>query len=233
MNYLVLDFETTGLDPSFHEACQVSAVFLNQKFEKYAEFNSQIKPIYPERIDPEALKIQGKTLNELNNAPKSSDVFRALIQFSKLNIEPSIIVGHNIAFDLQFLRKLEENHIETLVRTEKYIDTCIISKIVLQSRKLIPNCKLSTLTSYYEIEHNAHNADSDANATAKLLHKLYLASPKLIEASINEGVYQYIIRSAYIIEPNSSFIKSCEKFLEKNGFLSSKQLLALANICHQ
>jgi len=115
---VAFDIETTGLDPFYHEIVQIAAVPLTSNFEirkDYPPFLADIAPENPERADPKALARSGLTLTELTN--KGYDTFKAMELFvewtDKLgltytkhgNRKRIIPLGHNIMFDLAFIRQ--------------------------------------------------------------------------------------------------------------------------------
>lgn len=63
-----VDFETTGAEPGYHEIVQIAIVPLNSDFEPSKEirpFYQTIKPHYPERADPKAMRVHGISMADL------------------------------------------------------------------------------------------------------------------------------------------------------------------------
>jgi DNA polymerase-3 subunit epsilon len=123
MREIVLDTETTGLDPfQGHRLVEIGCVELvngipsGQTFHKY---------FYPERTMPaEALAIHGLTDEFLKDKPLFADAADDLIAF--LGDAPLVI--HNAAFDIGFLNaELERAGRPPIVR-DRMVDTLIIAR---------------------------------------------------------------------------------------------------------
>jgi DNA polymerase III epsilon subunit-like protein len=85
LDLVCFDFETGGLDPNHHEAIQVAGKAYNARtLEPYpvemgGEFCSLMKPLYPDRLDPGALKVNKKTPEELMAAPDQKLVWNEFV----------------------------------------------------------------------------------------------------------------------------------------------------------
>ena len=66
-----LDLETTGLIDGYHDIVQVAVVPLDGNLDPLdvSPFYMNMKPDFPERADPEAMRINGLDLGELAHAP--------------------------------------------------------------------------------------------------------------------------------------------------------------------
>jgi len=101
--YIWLDFETTGLDITKDEPIQIGIIEVDENGKIIGEYQSLIKP--DKKTDE--LKhivgfITGLSINELENAPTREQVLPQIEQFFWPN---TIIIWHNIQFDLDFLQK--------------------------------------------------------------------------------------------------------------------------------
>ncbi|MEK9132529.1 MAG: exonuclease domain-containing protein, partial [Patescibacteria group bacterium] len=116
--FIFLDIETTGRDPKRDHIMEVAAV----KWENFCiteRFESLVNPHVPVPYEIELLTgINGKMLED---APAFADVRNQVFDF----IGDLPIVGHNIAFDMSFLKI----HINELKNQE--IDTIALAKILL------------------------------------------------------------------------------------------------------
>jgi DNA polymerase-3 subunit epsilon len=123
MREIVLDTETTGLDPfQGHRLVEIGCVELvngipsGQTFHKY---------FYPERTMPaEALAIHGLTDEFLKDKPLFADAADDLIAF--LGDAPLVI--HNAAFDIGFLNAELERAGRPLIVRDRTVDTLIIAR---------------------------------------------------------------------------------------------------------
>lgn len=102
MEVVVIDFETTGLDPDRHRAVQVGLVWTDRWYTE--QWTSLIRPDGGE-TDPQAMAVNGIRLGELKAAPPEADVFRVLRQaLMPSAARPDVVlVAHHIPFDLGFL----------------------------------------------------------------------------------------------------------------------------------
>lgn len=95
--YYCIDVETTGLDPAENEIVQLAAVrFL--AFSPVDCFVSYIKPKHG--INADSAKINGITNETVSDAPCALELIKPFRSYVGERIP---IVGHNIAFDMQFL----------------------------------------------------------------------------------------------------------------------------------
>lgn len=153
-DYVVLDFETTGLRPANDQIIQVGAVkYINHK--KVGMINQLVNPL--REISPRITSLTGITNESVNKQPTINTVIHELLEF----IGDLPIVAHNASFDMGFLYALED-----LAEIPRYavIDTLKLARKVIQT----PNHKLTTLAQFLELEHNAHDALGDCLATAQI-----------------------------------------------------------------
>lgn len=158
---VVLDIETTGLIPQRgHRIIEIGAVALHKGMIT-AEFQSLIR--IPRRIPQNVQKIHGISDEMLQESPEPEIVLSQFFDF----IQQSIIVAHNVKFDLTFL-KFE------LARYGLSLTHPAICTLEL-SRRLYPhlrNHKLDTvalhLLGQLPQDRQRHRALDDAQLTAKI-----------------------------------------------------------------
>ena len=155
-NYVVIDLETTGLDPCYSEIIEISAVKYSNGV-KVSTFSQLVRPEYP--VDDFITNLTGITNDMLQNASMICDVLPHFLSF----VSDSILVGHNVNFDVNFIYdNCELLHLPQF--TNDFIDTMRIA------RKLFPdlkNHKLVTLASSLGVSYeNIHRSLSDCEATA-------------------------------------------------------------------
>lgn len=105
-----LDLETTGEQPDYHEIIQVAIVPLDDNLDPLpvSPFNMYVKPEFPERAVPDAMKSHGITIAELEVHPDKVQVsnclhewFRAL----KLPFDKRLIaLTQNGQFDVPHMK---------------------------------------------------------------------------------------------------------------------------------
>lgn len=162
-SFVVFDLETTGFKPEEgHEILEIGAEKLVDR-EVIDRFHTLVKATKP--IPEESMKIHGITDEDVAQKGRElADVIPEFLQF----IEGSVLVGHNITFDLSFLfaacRKIGVPE-----PRNQSLDTCEISRKLL----IIPSYSLSRVAQHFGIENaQAHRAESDVEVTRKVFLKL-------------------------------------------------------------
>jgi len=164
MREIVLDTETTGLDPyQGHRLVEIGCVELlngiptGQTFHKY---------IYPERGMPaEALAIHGLTDEFLKDKPLFADVADELAAF----LGDAPVVMHNASFDLGFLNAEFERAGRAIIGRERMVDTLLIAR-----RKHPGGAnRLDDLCVRYAID-NSRRTKHGALLDAELLAEVYI-----------------------------------------------------------
>ncbi|MFX3674745.1 MAG: PolC-type DNA polymerase III [Paenisporosarcina sp.] len=154
-DYVVLDFETTGLRAGADQIIQVGAVkYINH--ERVEVMNQLVNP--NRDISSRITSLTGITNQSVRNEPTIHTVIFDLLDF----IGDLPIVAHNASFDMGFLYALDP-----IVKIPRYsvIDTLKLARKVIHQT---PNHKLTTLAQYLKLEHQAHDALGDCLVTAKI-----------------------------------------------------------------
>ena len=162
-NFVVYDFETTGIDPNKDQIIEIGALKIeNGVFTQV--FTTLIKPTIP--IPLEASRINRITNDMVANCLKIEQVIGDFYLFCK----GCQMVGYNsIAFDNQFLQKAAKN--VGLNFDNGQIDVFLLAKEKLKGLK---NYKLGTVSKYLDVNLlDAHRALNDVIATAEVFLKLY------------------------------------------------------------
>ncbi len=124
LSYTVFDTETTGLAPSEgDEIVSVGAVrIVNGRLLENEVFEQLVDPRRP--MSPDAIRITGLETSVLEGQPTVDKVLPAFREFC----EDTILVAHNAAFDMRFLRLKEES---TGIRfTQPVLDTLLLSAVI-------------------------------------------------------------------------------------------------------
>lgn len=157
-----VDTETTGLDPFHHEIIEIAARRMSPDL-RSTRAKIEIKTImqWPDRAHPKALEVNGYTAEEWRSA---TTIRTALIAFAELfEGEAPIIVGHNVAFDWDFIREAYRR--EGIVPPQKkyLIDTASLAWPLVVGGH-IDNPSLEKLCSKYGIANTgAHRAMADVD----------------------------------------------------------------------
>lgn len=159
--YVVFDFETTGLIPWENEIIEIGAVKVKNNV-VIDRFHSLVKPIYP--VPPNIVQITGIT-NEMVESERSIE--QVLPEFLSF-IENSVLVAHNADFDYRFLRVWIKK-ILNVDFEQTYIDTLSLSKSLLN----LSGYSLDKVVQALGLgDFNHHRADEDAHVTALAFIKL-------------------------------------------------------------
>jgi DNA polymerase III epsilon subunit-like protein len=106
LNYYILDLETTGLSLAKHEVTQISIIRCADR----NQLSKYIKAEFPENADPTALRITGRTMQDILSGDNKEDVVSVVDKFlAEDNSTPEnrCMVGHNVhRFDLRFTHAL-------------------------------------------------------------------------------------------------------------------------------
>lgn len=160
--FTVVDVETTGLSARNERIIEIALVRV-ENLKIVEKFSSLINP---QRPIPSFISIlTGITNSDVKNAPMFHQVFPKISE----QLEDSVLCGHNLQFDLSFLR----NEVQILGDDFNPSHTLCTLKL---ARKLFPNLKsrsLGPLAYHLNIKaKNSHRALGDAETTAKVLIKL-------------------------------------------------------------
>ncbi|GAA0698792.1 3'-5' exonuclease [Paraclostridium ghonii] len=161
--FIVVDLETTGLDP--YKGCEIIEIGVTEIIDNNIGRNYS-RLIKPSGIIPKFISDITNISNEMVVNEKSLE--EVLPKFREYVGEKTII-AHNAKFDLKFLNfYLDKMGLETI---ENHI--CTLELLKKNKEYKGKNKKLETACEYYNIENkNAHRADSDTLATAKLFLEL-------------------------------------------------------------
>ena len=160
-NYVVIDIETTGLDPSQDEIIELAALKICNG-EISDSFQSLVHP--RTEVSEFVTSLTGITNDMLVDAPCIENILSAFKSF----IGENIVVGHNVHFDINFIYDNSMKYLGEPFEND-FVDTLRVSRKYVHD---IPNHKLSTLVKHFQIQNdNAHRALSDCEAT----NRLYLA----------------------------------------------------------
>lgn len=123
MRKIVLDTETTGLDPNTgHRLVEIACI---EMIDDVCTKNIYHTYINPERDMPaEAFKVHGLSEDFLKNFPLFSEVADAFLEF--IQNDPLII--HNASFDLKFLNYELDTLGKTTIDPKVAIDTLVMAR---------------------------------------------------------------------------------------------------------
>lgn len=161
--FCVVDLETTGGSPADCEITEVGAVKY-QGGELTGTFHSLVNP--GSAIPPFITVLTGLTTAMVTAAPPIEGVLPAFLEF----LGQSIVVGHNVRFDLSFLnaaaRRLSYGRIPN-----RSIDTAALARRLIRAD--VQNLRLASLAYHFRSPVTPdHRALTDARATAHVFFSL-------------------------------------------------------------
>jgi DNA polymerase-3 subunit epsilon len=177
MRKIVLDTETTGLDPrQGHRIIELAAIELDGRKVSLRRFHRYLNP--EREIEAGAVAIHGLTYERLQNEPKFADIATSFLEF----IEGAELIIHNAPFDIGFLNH-ELGLIDLPPLQNQVMDT------LRMAREMHPGKKnsLDALCSRYEID-NAHRTLHGALLDTELLAEVYFAMTRGQESLLGDDV---------------------------------------------
>ena len=183
MRYIVLDTETTGLDPDDgHKIIEIGCIEIINRKVTDNTFHKYINPL--REIDIEASKVHGLTASNLSDKPLFNDIYDEFVSY----ISGSPLIIHNAPFDMGFLKK-EFNH---LGRKNGFINNEVIDSLKL-ARKISPGKKntLDALCDRYSVDNsdrNFHGALLDARLLAHVYLKLTIGQNNFSDLSVEQSI---------------------------------------------
>lgn len=157
MKYCFLDLETTGLEHDKDSILEASFIVTDADLNEITQFDKVILPTKTP-LTPFVTHLTGITPQEVEkNGKPWKDVLPEIIE----KIGNATIVGHNIDFDIRFLK---ENGVP--LEKNKRIDTHELARILLPGDE---SFSLEAITQRFHLSHeDAHRAMSDVVACIQL-----------------------------------------------------------------
>lgn len=177
-DYIVLDLETTGHYPGIDEIIEIGAIRVieNEMIESFQTF------VKCEFIPPDIMELTGITPENLENAASPDIAISALEDF----IGNSTIIGHNLSFDLTFLKYYGSKYTSDSI---EWIDTLRLSRKMISSDH---GHGLTTLCALAGINRDIkHRSIADCKSTHELyqyLKKTAIESGKTFEDYFKKNI---------------------------------------------
>lgn len=165
---IVLDTETTGLDPKEgHRIIEIGCVEMINRRLTGNNFHQYLQP--DREIDAGAIEVHGITNEFLADKPRFEDIAEDLLAY----LSGAELIIHNAAFDIGFI-----NHELQLAdqNSKPITDFCTVTDTLLMARQMFPGqrASLDALCKRYEIN-NAHRTLHGALLDSEILADVYLA----------------------------------------------------------
>jgi DNA polymerase III subunit epsilon len=191
MRKIVLDTETTGLDPrQGHRIIELAAIELDGRKVSLRRFHRYLNP--EREIEATAVAIHGLTYERLQNEPKFADIVPSFLEF----IEGAELIIHNAPFDIGFL-----NHELGLIGLPP-LQNAVMDTLKI-AREMHPGKKnsLDALCGRYEID-NAHRTLHGALLDTELLAEVYFAMTRGQDSLLGEDAP--VVRKPAVLSNDAS-----------------------------
>lgn len=228
-DYVVIDLETTGLNPKLDKIIEIGAVKVRdgKEVERFSTFIHPGKKL-PARI----VEITGITDADLEEAPLIEEIFADFLDF----IGDDILLGHNLIFDFSFVKKAAVN---LKIKFERNgIDTLRIARRFLTN---LESKNLGFLCNFYGISLDAHRAYNDAYATHLLYERLVQDFYEKEQDTFQPIPLQYQVKKESPITPRQKvFLQDLvmrygigleEKVMDSNGIKRQIRFIKADGIC--
>lgn len=185
LNYYIIDLETTGLNSTFHEVCEISVIRASDR----VQLTKMVRCERPDDASFDALQMLNKTIADLRSGVAKEQVVKEVNNFMALDgsdMNGRCIVGHNIIkFDKRFLHEMWAS-VGSEFPADWYLDTMDLTKqfIKLHNPEVPALHKTATgktstklhsslyLTGTTPVTSQMHTAKSDTRNTFMLWKKL-------------------------------------------------------------
>ena len=166
MRQIVLDTETTGLEPEQgHRIIEIGCV---EMVDRRLSGNNFHQYLQPEReIDAAAIEVHGITNEFLDDKPRFADVAQDFIDY----VSGAELIIHNAPFDVGFL----DHEFRLMENPARIDDLCAVTDTLVMAKKMHPGQRnsLDALCKRYDID-NTHRELHGALLDAEILADVYL-----------------------------------------------------------
>lgn len=194
-DYVVMDLETTGLDPRFDEIIEIGAIKYHDDIE-IDRFQSLVKP--ENKINSYTTELTGITDEMVQGAPDIDSVLPVFLSF----VGDHLIVGHNVNFDVNFIYDSAE-WLKLPPFSNDFIDTLRIGRRLYKD---IRKHDLLTLVSYLGIGDTVeHRALSDCISTHQCYMKMKSYAAQI--GGIPDAYWEHYNALSKMITPKTTDFK--------------------------
>ncbi len=166
MRQIVLDTETTGLEPrAGHRIIEIGAVEIEKRRLTGKHYHQYINP--EREIDEGAQEVHGISLESLQDKPLFAGIAEEFIEF----VRGAELVIHNAPFDVGFL----DNELAMLGHSVRINDICSVVDSLVLARQKHPGQKnnLDALCKRYDVDNSQRDLHG-ALLDAEILADVYL-----------------------------------------------------------
>jgi DNA polymerase-3 subunit epsilon len=216
MREIILDTETTGLDPDAgHRLIEVACLELSNHLPTGRSFHRYLNP--ERAVDDEAVKVHGLTTDFLKDKPLFTEIVSEFLAF----IDDARLVIHNAEFDLKFLNAELGRLGFSPIALRRAVDT------VQLARRKFPGqpASLDALCARFGID-NAHRTLHGALLDAELLSEVYVElvggrQASMLLASDEPGNVASVLRIDRPLRPKREFAPTADELAAHANLVAS------------
>lgn len=194
--FIVIDLETTGLDPTFCEIIEFCGIKIRNGFQ-VDRLETLIKPEEP--IGEFITQLTGITDEMLVDAPLPDEAIPAIADF----IGDAVLVAHNAHFDINFLYDYFEGYLDKPC-TNNFVCTLRLGRRIFPDYN---NHKLETICENLGLDIPSHRASTDADAVLKVFNecKKFVVDTVGIDSFVADYYKQNSLKASQIAATTDSF----------------------------
>ncbi len=170
VRFVVLDTETTGLDPKRDQVITIGAVGISEgEIDLADSFEAMLKIAY----NQSAVTVHGVTRDEAQDGMDEREALEAFLEY----LGDGVIVGHHIGFDIEMLNRACQRHFQLDLQNRR-LDTMDLTLHLQDSGAFEPDrapsgFSLDALCNLFGVEpRDRHTAGGDAFITALIFLRL-------------------------------------------------------------
>lgn len=165
--YVVVDLETTGLDPERDQIIEIGAldVAAGRPGRRFSTLLQPRTPLDGQYVSPFITQLTGITNEMLAAAPQPRQALEAFGRF----LGSRVVVGYNVGFDMGFLQQQFQEQLYRPLAND-WVDLLPMAQTLFP---LWPHHRLNNLASWYHVvNQDAHRALSDVETTEACFQKM-------------------------------------------------------------
>lgn len=158
--YIIIDLETTGLDPINDRIIEIGAIKIGKENKEYSSIIWQ-----DIKLSEKISNITGISDEDIKKGKDEKNAINEFIDF----IGEDTLVGYNINFDIKFINEALKRQEKPKIKNMTYD----VMQYVKNDKLFLKNYKLETVIKEYGINENVpHRAIEDVKIIQKLIPKL-------------------------------------------------------------
>lgn len=209
-DFIVIDVETTGLDPKDCEIIQLSAVrYLDHQ--EVDDFSTYVRPSH--HIPEVVTEITGITDDMVADAPIIGDVLGDFLDFTRSS---PYVTGYNVRFDLGFIDAAAGSPISESLA---WFDTMLLARRALT----VPRYRLADVCEYIGYTTSFHDALCDCRACGEVLN--YLCQENRMDHALHSKAERHSAVASYMARCASGSCPIDSNRVKRGGVLDGKSVV--------